>query len=132
MLLPFRVGSWSCPKSVALAIIERESTPAIVVTPSICWQQSEKHSATTSWPTSSSRLTQIKSSRPFKDENVDFRQSLADRRIIERADGILIGHLNISEEQALNELRNTSQAKRMKLVKITEAEVDSTEIHSQQ
>ncbi|HEY7310927.1 MAG TPA: response regulator [Gemmataceae bacterium] len=49
-------------------------------------------------------------------ETSDLRQALADRKIIERAKGILMKELGLSEAEAFRRLQKTASAKNLKLI----------------
>lgn len=68
----------------------------------------------------------------LKEENEDLRQTLADRKIIERAKGIIMGQQGLSEHDAFRSLQKRAQSKRMKLVRTAQEIVASVEADSLQ
>jgi AmiR/NasT family two-component response regulator len=53
-------------------------------------------------------------------EAADMRQALEDRKIIERAKGILMKELNLSEADAFRRLQKTASAKNLKLIEVAQ------------
>jgi response regulator NasT len=51
-------------------------------------------------------------------EAADIRQALEDRKIIERAKGILMKELDLSEAEAFRRLQKTASAKNLKLIEL--------------
>jgi len=58
--------------------------------------------------------------RALKHEADDLRQALADRKLIERAKGLLMKHLNLDEQDAFRKLQKLASSKNKKLVEIAE------------
>lgn len=58
--------------------------------------------------------------RELESEVGTLRQALADRKIIERAKGVLMAHERLSEEEAYRRLRSESQDRRLKLVDVAQ------------
>lgn len=56
----------------------------------------------------------------LKHEADDLRQALADRKLIERAKGLLMKHLNLDEQEAFRKLQKLASSKNKKLVEIAE------------
>lgn len=56
----------------------------------------------------------------MKHEADDLRQTLADRKLIERAKGLLMKHLNLDEQDAFRKLQKLASSKNKKLVEIAE------------
>lgn len=56
----------------------------------------------------------------LKHEADDLRQALADRKLIERAKGLLMKHLNLDEQDAFRKLQKLASSKNKKLVEIAE------------
>lgn len=54
----------------------------------------------------------------LQEEAADLKKALADRKIIERAKGIMMKHLNIDEQEAFRRLQKLASSKNMKLVDI--------------
>ncbi len=51
-------------------------------------------------------------------ETSDMRQALEDRKLIERAKGILMRELNLNEPEAFRRLQKTASAKNLKLIEV--------------
>jgi two-component system, response regulator PdtaR len=56
----------------------------------------------------------------LKHEADDLRQALADRKLIERAKGLLMKHLNLDEQDAFRKLQKLASSKNKKLIEIAE------------
>jgi response regulator NasT len=56
----------------------------------------------------------------LKHEADDLRQALADRKLIERAKGLLMKHLNLDEQDAFRRLQKLASSKNKKLIEIAE------------
>jgi AmiR/NasT family two-component response regulator len=56
----------------------------------------------------------------LKHETDDLRQALADRKLIERAKGLLMKHLNLDEQEAFRKLQKLASSKNKKLIEIAE------------
>ena len=56
----------------------------------------------------------------LKHEADDLRQALADRKLIERAKGLLMKHLNLDEQEAFRKLQKLASSKNKKLIEIAE------------
>lgn len=54
----------------------------------------------------------------LQDEANDLKKALADRKIIERAKGLMMKHLNIDEQEAFRRLQKLASSKNQKLVDI--------------
>lgn len=63
----------------------------------------------------------------LKAENDDLKQTLADRKVIERAKGIVMGQYELSEDDAFRKLQEVAKSQRMKLVKVAAAMIEATE-----
>lgn len=63
----------------------------------------------------------------LKSENDDLRQALTDRKLIERAKGILMGQHEVGEPEAFRMLQKLAQSKRVKLRRIAAAVIESTQ-----
>lgn len=50
----------------------------------------------------------------------DLRQALADRKLIERAKGLLMKHLNVDEQEAFRRLQKLASSKNKKLIEVAE------------
>ncbi|WP_456380498.1 ANTAR domain-containing response regulator [Thiolapillus sp.] len=64
----------------------------------------------------------------LKEELKDVRQKLADRKILERAKGILMKNRQLSEDDAYRLLRKTAMEKNKKLVEIAEHIISAAEL----
>ena len=60
-------------------------------------------------------------------EAADLRQSLADRKMIERAKGLLMKHLAVDESEAFRRLQKFASTKNKKLIEIAETIVTASE-----
>lgn len=56
----------------------------------------------------------------LKQEADDLRQALSDRKLIERAKGLLMKHLSIDEQEAFRKLQKLASSKNKKLIEIAE------------
>ena len=54
----------------------------------------------------------------LKDEAANLRQALEDRKLVERAKGILMRRASVDEQEAFNRLRKTATERRQKLVEV--------------
>lgn len=54
----------------------------------------------------------------LREETADLKKALADRKIIERAKGIMMKHLNIDEQEAFRRLQKIASSKNQKLIDI--------------
>ncbi|HEX7378231.1 MAG TPA: response regulator [Pirellulales bacterium] len=57
----------------------------------------------------------------------DLRQALADRKLIERAKGLLMKHLNVDEHEAFRRLQKLASSKNKKLIEIAEMVLTAAE-----
>lgn len=57
----------------------------------------------------------------------DLRQALADRKLIERAKGLLMKHLNVEEQEAFRRLQKLASSKNKKLIEIAEMVLTAAE-----
>jgi response regulator NasT len=69
-------------------------------------------------------LARYRREQKLLDELSDTRQKLAERKVIERAKGLLMAHHSLSEEQAYQKLRSMAMNKKMKLAEIAQRIVD--------
>ncbi|HET6880122.1 MAG TPA: response regulator [Pirellulales bacterium] len=60
-------------------------------------------------------------------EAADLRQALADRKLIERAKGLLMKHLNVDEQEAFRRLQKLASSKNKKLIEIAEMVLTAAE-----
>lgn len=67
----------------------------------------------------------------LREENQDLRQSLADRKIVERAKGILMTTSNLSEGDAFRKLQKLASERRTKLVEIAKTVIAAQEAASE-
>ena len=63
----------------------------------------------------------------LRKEAADLRQSLADRKLIERAKGLLMKHLGVDEPEAFRRLQRFASDKNKKLIEIAETIVTASE-----
>lgn len=123
-----------------VSISEREPTPAIVVTPksSLLNVEEALRDHVMAYLVEPIDIEQIKPTiylvcerfRQFeflKSENDDLKQTLSDRKLIERAKGILMGQHELSEDEAFRKLQKMAQTERTKLVKMALEIIESTE-----
>ena len=61
-------------------------------------------------------------------ENEDLRQALTDRKVVERAKGILMASQNLTEPDAYRRLQKLAQSKRKRLVEVAEAILTAAEL----
>lgn len=71
------------------------------------------------------RFREMKAAR---DENLRLTQALQDRKIIERAKGILMAHTQSSEAEAFNRLRRLARDRRQSLAEIANSIIISEEV----
>jgi response regulator NasT len=69
-------------------------------------------------------LARFKREQRLLDELSDTRRQLADRKLIERAKGVLMAKNRLSEEQAYQKLRSMAMNKKLKLVEIAQRVMD--------
>lgn len=63
----------------------------------------------------------------LQEEAADLKKALADRKIIERAKGIMMKHLNIDEQEAFRRLQKLASSKNQKLVDIAHSILTAAE-----
>ncbi len=66
-------------------------------------------------------LTRFRQFQALRQEAVDLREALEARKLIERAKGILMRRLDLSEEEAFQRLQRQSQVTNRKLAQVAEA-----------
>jgi len=71
------------------------------------------------------RFTEL---QDLADENTDLRQTLETRKLVERAKGILMKRLNLSEPEAHKRLQTESQKRRIGLAEISKTLIDSEDL----
>ncbi len=69
-------------------------------------------------------LARFRQEQKLLDELADTRHKLAERKIVERAKGVLMAHQNLSEEQAYQKLRSMAMNKKLKLAEIAQRILD--------
>jgi response regulator NasT len=69
-------------------------------------------------------LARFRQEQKLLDELADTRHKLAERKIVERAKGVLMAHQNISEDQAYQKLRSMAMNKKLKLAEIAQRILD--------
>lgn len=63
----------------------------------------------------------------LQQEANDLRQALADRKLIERAKGLLMKHLSVDEQEAFRRLQKLASSKNKKLIEIAEMVLTAAE-----
>jgi response regulator NasT len=69
-------------------------------------------------------LARFRRERKLLDELSDTRQKLAERKVIERAKGLLMTRHRLSEDQAYQKLRSMAMNKNLKLAEIAQRILD--------
>jgi AmiR/NasT family two-component response regulator len=69
--------------------------------------------------------------RALSDEAESLRQSLAERKVVERAKGILMQRLNITEEEAYLRLRQQARSRRVKMADLAQSIIDAVKLMDQ-
>jgi response regulator NasT len=69
-------------------------------------------------------LARFRRERKLLDELSDTRQKLADRKVVERAKGLLMERHKLSEDQAYQKLRSMAMNKKLKLAEIAQRILD--------
>jgi response regulator NasT len=69
-------------------------------------------------------LARFRREQKLLDELTDTRQKLAERKVVERAKGVLMAHHKLSEEQAYQKLRSMAMNKKLKLAEIAQRILD--------
>jgi response regulator NasT len=69
-------------------------------------------------------LARFRQEQKLLDELADTRHKLAERKIVERAKGVLMAHQNLSEDQAYQKLRSMAMNKKLKLAEIAQRILD--------
>ena len=64
----------------------------------------------------------------LREENQDLKKALADRKVIERAKGILMSSQELTEQDAYRKLQKLAQSKRMRLFEVAQAVVTAEEL----
>jgi two-component system, response regulator PdtaR len=64
-------------------------------------------------------MTRFRHFIALKQEAADLRQALEDRKVIERAKGVLMRRLGVDEEEAFRRLRKSASSKNLKLVEMS-------------
>ncbi|RCS41176.1 ANTAR domain-containing protein [Bremerella cremea] len=111
-----------------IAISNLDPTPAIVITPKESLLDVEKAlkdhvmaylvepiDTEQIKPTIYLVLERFQQFESLKEENRDLKQALEDRKVIEKAKGLIMGRLELDESRAFRELQKQATAKRMKL-----------------
>jgi two-component system, response regulator / RNA-binding antiterminator len=75
-------------------------------------------------PVLSVALARFRQEQKLLDELADTRHKLAERKVIERAKGVLMSHHKLSEEQAYQKLRSMAMNKKLKLAEIAQRILD--------
>jgi response regulator NasT len=124
----------------AMAIYERSPAPVILLTafctPELIERAEHNHvlgylvKPTTQAQIEASIAVAVRRHQEFealRKEAADLRQSLADRKVIERAKGLLMKHLGVDEPEAFRRLQKFASNKNKKLVEIAETIVTASE-----
>ena len=69
-------------------------------------------------------LARFRQEQKLLDELADTRHKLAERKIVERAKGVLMAHQHLTEEQAYQKLRSMAMNKKLKLAEIAQRILD--------
>ena len=69
-------------------------------------------------------LARFRQEQKLLDELCDAKQKLADRKVIDRAKGLLMARHKLSEEQAYQKLRSMAMNKNLKLAEIAQRILD--------
>lgn len=124
----------------AMAIYERSPAPIIILT-AFCTPdliERAEHNHILGYLVKPTTQAQIEASiavavrrhqelESLRKEAADLRQSLADRKVIERAKGLLMKHLGVDEPEAFRRLQKFASNKNKKLVEIAETIVTASE-----
>jgi response regulator NasT len=69
-------------------------------------------------------LARFKREQKLRDELSDTRRQLADRKLIERAKGVLMARNRLTEEEAFQRLRSMAMNKKLKLAEVAQRILD--------
>jgi response regulator NasT len=69
-------------------------------------------------------LARFRQEQKLLDELADTRHKLAERKVVERAKGVLMAHQHLTEEQAYQKLRSMAMNKKLKLAEIAQRILD--------
>ncbi len=69
-------------------------------------------------------LARFRQEQKLLDELADTRHKLAERKVVERAKGVLMAHQQLTEEQAFQKLRSMAMNKKLKLSEIAQRILD--------
>ena len=124
----------------AMAIYERSPAPVILLTAYCTSELIERaeHNHVLGYLVKPATQAQIEATiavavrrhqefEALRKEAADLRQSLADRKVIERAKGLLMKHLGVDEPEAFRRLQKFASNKNKKLVEIAETIVTASE-----
>ena len=70
----------------------------------------------------------FKEMRTLKEENEKLRKALEERKLIDRAKGIVMSNEGVSEDEAYRRIQKLSMDKRKKMVEVAEAIILADEI----
>mgnify|MGYP001607322938 FL=1 len=70
----------------------------------------------------------FKEMRTLKEENKKLRKALEERKLIDRAKGIVMSNEGVSEDEAYRRIQKLSMDKRKKMVEVAEAIILADEI----
>lgn len=74
------------------------------------------------------RTSDFKEMRTLKEENERLRKALEERKLIDRAKGIVMNNEGVSEDEAYRRIQKLSMDKRKKMVEVAEAIILADEI----
>jgi response regulator NasT len=69
-------------------------------------------------------LARFRRERRLQDELLDSRRQLADRKLVERAKGVLMAKSSLTEEQAYQKLRSMAMNRKLKLAEVAQRVLD--------
>jgi response regulator NasT len=69
-------------------------------------------------------LARFRRERRLQDELLDTRRQLADRKLVERAKGVLMAKSGLTEEQAYQKLRSMAMNRKLKLAEVAQRVLD--------
>jgi response regulator NasT len=73
-------------------------------------------------------LARFRQEQKLHGELADTRRKLAERKIVERAKGVLMLHQDLSEEQAYQKLRSMAMNKKLKMAEIAQRVLDVSDL----
>jgi response regulator NasT len=73
-------------------------------------------------------LARFRQEQKLLDELADTRHKLAERKVVERAKGVLMAHQHLSEDQAYQKLRSMAMNRKLKLAEIAQRILDAEDL----